>query len=281
MISFNPENLEPVLEEAADTFILPRFQMLQDHEISSKTNPTDLVTLADIEAEQFLEKVLPDLLPGSVVIGEESVSREDKSLDALADKDQTIWVVDPVDGTYNFVHGRVHFGIMVALVYKGENIGGWIYDVLNKTLVYSMKGEGVYDAGKRVQFKGAQNLKASEMDIHLSPKFFPAKIRDDIKARRKDFRTSHPIGCSAHEYLNILRQKRLACVYCRLKPWDHLPGTLMVSEAGGYVQKWDNTPYTPQDVYGGLIAAQSKEQWQTIYETLFRGIDLAALKKRA
>lgn len=280
-LSLNPEKLGPILKDTAEKFILPRYKMLKDHEISSKTNPTDLVTLADIEAEQYLEKILPDLLTGSVVIGEEGVSRDESIIDVLSDKSQTVWVVDPVDGTYNFVHGGTDFGVMVALIHNGEAVGGWIYDVLNDNLTFTMKGEGVHDGGKEIRFdKDQPDLRADELELYLSPKFFPAKIRDDIKAKRSAFKNAAPKGCSAHEYLNVLRGTRQACVYCRLKPWDHLPGTLMLTEAGGFVQQWDYTPYLPQETYGGLIATTSERYWQTIYDTLFEDIDLSALKKK-
>lgn len=280
MINLNPKLLEPILAEASDRFILPRYKALKNDEISSKSNPTDLVTLADIEAEIFFEKSLPKLIPGSIVIGEESVSRNEKSLDTLSDSNQTIWVVDPVDGTYNFVHGRENFGVMISLVHNGEAVGGWIYDILNRNMVFTMKGEGVYDADQQVKIhQPNEPANPSEMDIFLSPKFFPSSIRDDIKAKSKIFQKSAPIGCAAHEYLQVLRGIRKACVYCRLKPWDHLPGTLMISEAGGYVCKWDDSPYTPQDVYGGLIATISEEYWTIIFETLSEGINLAALYK--
>ncbi|MFP4313881.1 MAG: inositol monophosphatase family protein [Alphaproteobacteria bacterium] len=281
-MDFNSEKVLPILKEAAQKFILPRFQALKDHEISSKTNPTDLVTLADIEAEKFFEEALPSILPSSLVVGEESVSRGDKSLDTLSMQDQYIWVVDPVDGTYNFVHGREDFGIMLSLVYKGENIGGWIYDILNDHLAYALRGEGAYDGCKRVKFANNNTACTSipDMDVFLSPKFFPKSLRDHIKARQKQFRKAHPLGCAAHEYLNVLRGIRSACIYCRLKPWDHLPGTLMITEAGGYICKWDGKPYVPQDVYGGLIATRSKEQWDAIYECLFADVDFAALNKK-
>lgn len=280
MINLNPKLLEPILEEASNRFILPRYKALKNNEISAKSNPTDLVTLADIEAEVFFEETLPDLIPGSIVIGEESVSRNDKSLDALSDKTRTIWVVDPVDGTYNFVHGRENFGIMISLVYNGEAVGGWIYDILNQNMTFTMKGEGVYDGNNLIKLREqGEPVAPADMDIFLSPKFFPSSIRDDIKGKSKLFQKSAPIGCAAHEYLQVLRGVRKACVYCRLKPWDHLPGTLMIYEAGGYVRKWDDNPYTPQDVYGGLIATTSEEYWKSIFETLSEGIDLAALYK--
>jgi len=69
--------------DAADTAVLPRFQNLADHEIGSKSSPSDLVTIADREAEALLTKSLMGILPGSVVVGEESVSADPGVLDAI------------------------------------------------------------------------------------------------------------------------------------------------------------------------------------------------------
>ena len=135
MSSVNLENVAEILKECAEKYILPRYKTLADHEISSKSGPRDLVTHADIDVEEHLKRVLPDLLPGSIVIGEESVSSGRASLDILKDITQSIWVVDPVDGTHNFVHHKSEFGIMLACVVNGVTQYSWIYDVLDRKSV--------------------------------------------------------------------------------------------------------------------------------------------------
>lgn len=273
------DDVSAVIRNASAQFIMPRYKALSDHEISSKTNPTDLVTQADTEAEYYLEQELPKIIQGSIVIGEEGVSRGEKDLNALNDKDQTTWVVDPVDGTYNFVHGNQKFGVMVALVKGGETIASWIFDPLNDSMTYAEKGKGAHKDGNALKITSPGNA-LNEIDIYLSPKFFPSKIRDNIKSARSGFKSAGTIGCAAHEYLDVAQNKRSATIYCRLKPWDHLAGVLLIQESGGYVAKWDETPYTPQDIYGGLIATDSKENWQAIYDHVFSDIDLSPYLKK-
>ena len=118
MNNIDPHKISALLKQASQEFILPRYQSLKGDEIATKTGPRDLVTAADIEAEKFLTRVLPDLLPGSIVVGEEGVSNGTASLASLKTHSGPIWVVDPVDGTFNFANGTEHFGIMVALVNK-------------------------------------------------------------------------------------------------------------------------------------------------------------------
>ena len=105
------DKVADLIKTCAEEIILPRYQQLKDHEIDTKTGPRDLVTQADILAEAFLEQELPNLYTGSTVVGEEGISRGDHDLKTLqCSADQPVWVIDPVDGTYNFVHGNDHFG---------------------------------------------------------------------------------------------------------------------------------------------------------------------------
>ena len=91
-----------LLREAADTFILPRFGQLNDSEIEEKTSPTDLVTVADREAEIWLTPRLTDIV-NAVVIGEEACAASPSLRDRAGE--QQAWTVDPVDGTSNFIKG--------------------------------------------------------------------------------------------------------------------------------------------------------------------------------
>lgn len=276
MSTIDHDKILELVREASANFIMPRYKALKNHEISAKTNPNDLVTQADIEAEAFFEKVLPGLLQGSIVIGEEGVSRGDHALDVLDHADHPVWVVDPVDGTYNFVHGGTQFAVMIALVHKGQAIGGWIYDVLQDSLAYTMLGEGAYKDGKTLKIKDIRPKALEDMIIHLSPKFFPGAIRQSIKDKGAQIgKNVKTVGSAAHEYLKIAQGISDSAVYCRLKPWDHLAGTLMVQEAGGYVAKWDAQPYTPQDRYAGLIAAHDRAAWQSVHDAFFGDLDLS------
>lgn len=266
----NVEAVSDLIRVCAQEFILPRYKQLEDADIQSKTGPRDLVTRADIEAEAFLEKALPDLLPGSLVVGEEAVSRGETDLAVLQRVDAPIWVIDPVDGTHNFVHHGREFGVMVALVIDGATSFAWIYDVLADSMVVGVCGEGVWQDNSPLSVVTVEAPQS--MAGFINPRFFPKAVRPHIEEAQGSFQDCCSIHCAAHEYLNILQGKGQFAVYSRLKPWDHLAGTLMVEEAGGYVRKWDGSPYTPQDLDCGLIAAASEESWQVAYEMFLKTI---------
>lgn len=264
MSVINPEKIADILRECSDTYILPRYNKLSEGEISTKTGPSDLVTQADIDVEEHLKRVLPSLLPGSVVLGEEGVSSGEVSLDLLADTSRPIWIVDPVDGTYNFVHGNREFGVMLGLIIDGQTQYGWIYDVLGEAMSIGERGAGAFCEGVRLEVSGESQL--SQMSGHINPKYFPEEYRSHINEQRTQFNQCKSIGCAAHEYLRIAKGEAHFSVYSRLKPWDHVPGALIVREAGGSVTKWDGGVYAPDDFNTGIIATSQKDGWRGILD---------------
>ncbi|HSE73438.1 MAG TPA: inositol monophosphatase family protein, partial [Dongiaceae bacterium] len=112
-----------LIAEVAAIEIQPRFRRLAAHE-SREKGPGDIVTIADERAEAALTPRLMDLVPGSIVIGEEAAAKDPELVKRLLD-DQVAWIVDPVDGTANFAEGRPDFVSMVALVRGDELIASW------------------------------------------------------------------------------------------------------------------------------------------------------------
>ena len=127
--------------DTANAVVLPRFQNLGDGEIDTKTSPTDLVTIADREAEVRLTAALTAILPGSVVVGEEAVSADPRVLDAIAG-DAPVWIVDPVDGTRNFAAGQTPFCVMVGLAVAGVQVGAWIWRPIDAEMIVAFRDEG-------------------------------------------------------------------------------------------------------------------------------------------
>src|SRR5215470_17897885 len=105
---------------------MPRYAKLAAGEVREK-GPGDLVTVADEAVERRLAPELGQMLPGSVVLGEEAAAADPSRIELL-DGTDPVWVIDPIDGTANFAEARGDFGVMVALVRHGEVLSSWIYD---------------------------------------------------------------------------------------------------------------------------------------------------------
>ena len=270
MPPINPEKIANYIREVAADKIMPRFQQLEIHEVTTKSGPTDLVTIADIEAEQDLTVILKDILPGSYVVGEEAVSKEETDMGLLATHDGFIWVVDPVDGTGNFANGHEKFGTIIALVHGGQTVQSWILDVPQDRMAIAEQGSGVEIEGVRAIYPQMEKP-LNETRGFISRKFLPKKMQQELKdVLDQEFGNVETYLCCAHEYLDILAGESYFSLYSRIRPWDHLAGAMMMQEAGGYVRKWDRSIYKPGDERGGVICTPEETVWNQIHDLLLK-----------
>jgi fructose-1,6-bisphosphatase/inositol monophosphatase family enzyme len=224
-------DVERAVREAAATEIMPRFRQLAAHEIDVKSGPHDLVTDADRKAEEYLTGVLGKLLPGSVVVGEEAVHADPATYEALQG-DAPVWIVDPVDGTRQFVHGDPGFCTLVALARHGVVLASWTYAPVRDQLAVAVRGRGARLDGERL-LAGAP---APGRDLEVATSH-PDYTTDDQKRALLGLRTEgvrpRPCGSAGLEYLAVARGELDAVAFSWEAAWDHAAGLLLVEEAGG------------------------------------------------
>jgi len=195
-----------------------------DYEIKEKGyhNP---VTTADNEADSFLKSTLTDAMPEYGWLSEETVDSKDR-----LDKDR-VWIVDPLDGTKEFIEGVPHFVVSIALVDKGIPIIGVLHNPVTEETFYAAKGEGAY----LNNFRYHCSIKAStkEMVILNSRSETRRGLWESYKAKFKELRA---IGSVA--YKMGLTATGKADIFATLRPkneWDVCAGTCLINEAGGKV----------------------------------------------
>lgn len=256
---------------AAESAVLPRFQNLAEGEISSKSSPSDLVTIADREAEALLTESLTKIMPGSVVVGEESVSANSSLLNAI-DGDAPVWIVDPVDGTRNFANGQTPFCVMVALTLRGITVGAWIWRPIDSEMVVAFRDEGVRlfetNTGNTRSLQVSRPLAVTEMNGFVSFKYLDEEHRALARKNAKKMRRIQAIGCAGEEYLRIAEGRDHFAVFGSLHPWDHAPGSLIVEEAGG-LAVIGGEAYRPTNRIGPLWIASSGHVFDTARTRLF------------
>ena len=130
--------METLLHRVAREAILPHYRTLSADQIVEKAHD-DLVTVADGKAEAMLAEGLAKIIPGLPIVGEEAAFADPSVLERLSGD---CWIVDPLDGTHNFAHGKAPFGILIAMASGGEAHTGWIYDVLTERLCIAHHGRG-------------------------------------------------------------------------------------------------------------------------------------------
>jgi fructose-1,6-bisphosphatase/inositol monophosphatase family enzyme len=261
------DQVTELIREVAATIVLPRFRHLAAGEVHQK-GPGDLVTIADQESEQALTRGLLALRPDSKVVGEEAVAADPAVLDRMS-AEGPIWIVDPVDGTNNFAAGKEPFAMMVALVEAGETVAAWILDVPGDHLTVAELGSGAYRDGVRVKSR-TDHPGLTALRGVVATKFLPAGLRDEARSH------AHLVGevtggrhCAGWEYPAVATDVQQFATFWRVLPWDHVPGTLIVQEAGGTVRHLDGSPYRPVDREPGLLAAENDEIWQSVRDALF------------
>jgi len=252
-----------LVREVAATVVLPRFRHLSSGDIHQKS-PGDLVTVADKESEKALTRGLTALLPGS----EEAVAADPSVLDRMSDGG-AVWIVDPVDGTNNFAAGKTPFAVMVALMQDGEPVASWILDVVGDHLTVAEAGSGAYRDGVRVKTRTDDPVPGQLRGV-VARKYLPPLLRDEADQHAPAFlEVTQGHHCAGYEYPAIATDEQQFGLFWRVLPWDHVPGSLIMREAGGTVRHLDGNPYQPAHPEKGLLVAANDDIWRTVRNTLF------------
>ena len=209
------------------------FGELEKLQVSLK-GPGNFVTAADRRAEETLYTELMKARPGYGFLGEEGGRREG------ADKTHT-WIVDPLDGTTNFLHGIPHFAISIALERETTVVAGLIYNPASEDMFIAERGKGAFLNEHRIRVAGRKLLGDAVVACGL-----PHQGRGDIARARKETGTmqEHVAGLrrfgAAALDLAWVAAGRLDGYWERdLKPWDMAAGIILIREAGGFVTDCD------------------------------------------
>ncbi|MGV9354602.1 inositol monophosphatase family protein [Streptomyces misionensis] len=224
-------DVEDAIRAAAAAEILPRFRCLTAADVDQKSGPHDLVTDADRLAEKRLTEALGALLPGSVVVGEEAVHANPATYRAIQG-DLPVWIVDPVDGTRQFVHGDDGFCTLVALAHRGVVLASWTYAAARGRLATAVRGQGAFLDGERL----SAGVPAADRDLVVAtshPDYTTDAQKRALRPLWTDGVAPRPCGSAGLEYLAVARGELDAVAFSWEAAWDHAAGLLLVEEAGG------------------------------------------------
>lgn len=258
------------MTDAADAEIRPRFRALTEADITLK-GPNDYVTEADKNAEIFLTKRLREIIDVPVV-GEEATAEDPSLPDLLADA-SAAWVVDPVDGTYHFVHGSQTYAVMVAYMEAGVAEAGWILHPETGDMFMGVRGEGATLNGTTItprvvgdQASGGRtlgNLRGAASARYVEPGRGSA-LKD---AQLELGEAATPRMCAGWDYADLLVGNTDYLLFSRTHPWDHAPGAAIVREAGFTIRRLDGSEYLP-GVPGAPLLTAPDALWSDIAAVL-------------
>jgi myo-inositol-1(or 4)-monophosphatase len=237
--------------------LLRDFGEVENLQVSSK-GPGDFVSRADTKAEETIRGQLTEARPNYGWLGEEST--EVKGTDPTRR-----WIVDPLDGTTNFLHGMPHWAISIALEHKGEIAAAVIYDPVKDEMFTAEKGAGAYLNDRRLRVSGRRELIetvfATGIPFGGSPNL-PRTLRE-LAALTPRTAGIRRWGSAALDLAYVAAGRYDGFWEHGLNPWDIAAGLLVVREAGGLIG-----PLEPEGnpmEHGGIVAANAQ-----VFETLTR-----------
>lgn len=219
------------IKEAAEDI---KESLLKELDVEEKSAHNDLVTNMDKKIEEDLTRKIREHFPEDRIMGEEGFG------DDLKDLKGTVWFIDPIDGTLNFVLQQDKFAIMIGVYEDGIGQQGYIYDVMNKKLYYAIKGGGAYCNDQRMD---------PIKDISLKDGLFASSslllTKEEKETNRRIAEKSmgvRMLGSAGLEAVEVSKGNTVAYMATVLKPWDIAPGKVIVEELGGKVTQFDGEP---------------------------------------
>jgi fructose-1,6-bisphosphatase/inositol monophosphatase family enzyme len=246
-----------LLREVAASVITPRFRALTAGEIDEKT-PGDYVTIADREAELAIAERLRSEYPEALLVGEEASFSDPRLMSGLSSAPHA-FVIDPVDGTRNFVNGNPDHAVMLGELKAGQVVRGWIFQPEYDAAYVTERGAGVTRNGELLQ---------------PVPRTCPPRVESSSRrdlgglATRRDWHIGRTRFCCGTDYPRLLTGDVDALVYRNPNPWDHAAGALMMTELGAVPRLLDGTPYAPREPYGVLLSAASEDVWHAVADAI-------------
>ena len=201
----------------------------------NRKSTVDLVTNADLESEIFIIKKIKEFYPLHDIIAEES--------DVIKQGSNYRWVIDPLDGTTNFVHNFPIFSVSIALQYKSETIIGVVYNPIYNQCFYASKSKGAYLNGTSISPSTISNLQDSLLvtgfpynhDVLFDKSF---ELFHDLYSRTQGIRR---LGAASLDFCFVAMGRFEAYYEFNLKPWDICAGDLILRESGGKTSDWKDS----------------------------------------
>ncbi len=240
-------DLVEAVRDAAAQEIMPRFRRLTAEDVHTKSGPRDLVTAADHAAENRIGDAVARILPDAVMIGEEAIAKRPDLEAAIASAERCV-VVDPVDGTGNFVAGLTLFGVILSVVERGKTVYGLLYDPVIDDWIEAVSGGGAYHVTpdgtpRKLTVRTPRPLEQTRGFLRLQElgRTERAALITNL-GRSFEMRD---LACSCHEYRTLAFGQADFLAARNPRPWDHAAGVLVLEEAGGWARMDDGADYAP------------------------------------
>jgi myo-inositol-1(or 4)-monophosphatase len=214
-------------------------RIVLDRDLCSRVtqkNPADYVTETDYAVQEYLRAELAGIYPGAALISEENPANDYGS--------RAAWVLDPVDGTTNLMHGYGHSAVSLAFIIKGEGVFGAVYNPFHDEMFTARRGGGAYLNGKPICCAARRSLSECLANTETSPYYKESseltfEICRRLFLRCRDIRV---LGSAALGLAYVAAGRADIFMSRNLKPWDHAAAGVIIREAGGHISDFSGRP---------------------------------------
>jgi len=262
-MNIDRQQLQQIVRDVARTTLLPLFNNVN----REYKKDGSIITVADKAMQQALTERLAVLCPDVPLLGEEMSAEEQQ---ALIDSGQSLWCLDPVDGTSNFAAGLPFFSVSLALIKGGQVIVGVVLDPIRDECFSAVRGEGAWlnDAPLVTEETGL-SLKRSIAFVDF--KRLPTALSTQLVSHRP-YGSQRNLGSIALELCWLAAGRGHVFLHGNQHIWDYAAGDLILAEAGGYAATLDGeSPFKPTLQPRSSYAAADLslfEQWQTTLDAI-------------
>lgn len=223
--SWNKQELISIIRNIACEELLPRFAKVKQ----SKKNDGSILTEADLAVQTHIEEKLKQLDSTILFISEEMTEQEQENI--LQQREQAVWVLDPLDGTTNFAAGIPYYAISLALIEQGQPVLGIVFDPERDECFIAEKGQGAKLNGNRVEMNN-ENIPLKDAVACVDLKRLPENLAIKIVTQHP-FRSQRSYGGVALDWCWLALGRFDVYLHGKQNIWDYAAGQLIFSEAGG------------------------------------------------
>ena len=229
----------------AGKFILDNFGKVTKIESKGDRN---LATDIDKKAEEIITRRIAAEFPGHGILGEEETKKQLSS--------DYLWIIDPLDGTHNYIRGLNIFGVSIGLVHKQEFILGVVYMPWDDELYTGQKDKGAYKNGKRIFVSSEDTLKRASISFDSSIRYSPEIMLGTLGKLSKEVFNVRMFGSSVRTLTYVAEGKLDLSLEFHDRPWDFAGSVAIIKEAGGVFLDLNYRPVSPKTI--GYIASGKK-----------------------
>ncbi|SMX26283.1 Inositol-1-monophosphatase [Pelagimonas phthalicica] len=270
-----------LVRRAAKAEIMPRFRLLDTHQIGTKTGPEDLVTIADKAAEAMITRGILTMFPNALIIGEEHASDNPDIINKIAEA-ELCFTIDPVDGTWNYAKGLTCFGVMVSILRFGNPVFGLLYDPVMNDVIWADDQSPAMMIGRRGFKRKLSTSKGGPVENltgYVPLSLIPEDKRMEMVKTFPRFERINSLRCIMQEMRMLTQGNADFILTAKLTPWDQPAGVVTARQAGAHVAMLDGSDYRGDLREGYMLAACNVETWGRVRDMFDFLIDKPAAEE--